>query len=289
MFQLRPEPLQQPSDQQQSMNWDCAPELKDIVFSMASPAQALGAGVCRLLESCRNIFAALPESLASSLQLTSWATLNQCTEGDAAPVCCIKSAGEGQPSEVSIFLAAASKADPQGSVCSLICTSLAMEPGIEDSAWGCLGIISPQSSRSCSTFSRRISFRGPPGTVVADAQFYKENKIVLLLADAAEQSGKSTLAMADYGHLDADWQGQSLSTLQKHEAAVRDLPDEALRMRCISTGCHGIPIGVSGPRGVACLYTSLQRLLVMDLEEDEEEDEGDEEEEGQGDEDEEGS
>ncbi len=137
----------------------------------------------------------------------------------------------------------------------------------------------------------------PSGQELVDLGFYKPGKLALLLqlADgsgtARQQSPSLSLIEVDEAELtqvDVSEAAQAAveGIVQQCLAAGARCPVDELPSRRRALGYEQVqqPLGVSGTRGVACVFGGLQRASAFDLEEDEEGDEEEEEEEGDDDE-----
>jgi hypothetical protein len=156
----------------------------------------------------------------------------------------------------------------------------------------------------------------PQGVSAAAWAFYKDQQLALLLHDpsvcrspsvvspnrfgssTAGSSGSSSLYLV--GLSEAPWAAVSASptSLQQHQQQQRQQEESSVVHRCIAARAvvslqdlpsrsrvlqHGQAgqLAVSRARGLGCLVTEMQHLLLFDLEEDEGEEEGEEGSEGE--------
>ncbi|EIE25305.1 hypothetical protein COCSUDRAFT_46664 [Coccomyxa subellipsoidea C-169] len=104
---------------------------------------------------------------------------------------------------------------------------------------------------------------------IADIAFYKENHLAVLAGSGDDMEEAHFVLLPIDAMQHAENQPGSDSAQAGKEAGRVRLGVEALAKRGLGHAQAAAPLAVSGPRGVACAPVGLQRIVLLDLEEEE--------------------
>lgn len=112
------------------------------------------------------------------------------------------------------------------------------------------------------------------GVEAVDFASYKERQVAVLVSSEAAGANPQLMLYsydgADFADVSGAAKGASLVQVCYQQGAVVQLaPGPGVRGRRLAYSRVQPPLAVSGPRGVACVFSSLARAAVLDLQEDE--------------------
>ncbi|CAL8460535.1 g64 [Coccomyxa elongata] len=227
------------------------------LFGCAGEGTSMRVGLQRLERQCRGVLGSVQASMAPSIQpllSVCIATFNQPHHrlaftlpqdvGVVARMCFLAEADAGSQSQSLLFVDILRRGSSQ-----------------EDASQ--LQVVSTEA---------KVEGWGP----IADAAFYKEQQLAVLTSSGGGMDEAHFLLLPMEPILHAS-SGPGLpgkadgaaSQVCKERRQVR-VGSEGLSKRCLGYAQAAAPLAVSGSRGVACTFVGLQRIVLLDLEENEE-------------------